>query len=118
MIFHTTCGISPYFLETKTQRIYSLLRDDVKENQPTHFNIPQERIREKKLETGLYTPDKPYLQPSLLFYTAGRIVNKFVKLTFTSITEISCFYIFSVALKVLVLVFKFHILEIGLILFN
>ena len=93
MIFHTTCGISPYFLEAKTQRIYSLLRDDVKENQPTHFNIPQERIREKKLGTRLYTPDKPYLQPSLLFYTAGRIVNKFVKLTFTSITEISCFYL-------------------------
>ena len=67
MIFHTTCGISPYSLETKTQRIYSLLRDDVKDNQPTHFNIPQERIREKKLGTGLYTPDKPYLQPSLLF---------------------------------------------------
>ena len=40
------------FLEAKTQRIYSLQRDDVKDNKPTHFNIPQERIREKSWEQG------------------------------------------------------------------
>ena len=108
--------VSLHTLSRLKLRGFSLLRDDVKDNQPTHFNIPQERIREKKLGTGLYTPDKPYLQPSLLFYTAGRIVNKFVKLTFTSITEISCFY--------LVLPSKFwcsflnFTFEIGLILFN
>ena len=81
MILHTTCGISPYFLETKTQRIYSLLRDDVKDNQPTHFNIPQERITEKKLGTRAVvhtSTDKLYLQPSFLSNTAGRNVNNFV----------------------------------------
>ena len=68
------------FLEAKTQRIYSLLRDDVKDNKPTHFNIPQERIREKKAGNRVVHAStyKPYLQPSFLFYTAGRIVNNFV----------------------------------------
>ena len=75
MIFHTTCGISPYFLEAKTQRIYSLLRDDVKDNQPTHFNI---KGKEAGNRVVYASTDKPYLQPSFLFYTAGRIVNNFV----------------------------------------
>ena len=68
MIFHTTSGISPYFLETKTWKICSLLQDDVKDNQPPHFNIPQERIREKKLGTGLYTPRQINPTCNLRFY--------------------------------------------------
>ena len=68
MIFHITRVISPYFLEAKTQRIYSLLRDDVKDNQPTRFNIPQESIREKKLGTGLYTPRQINPTCNLHFY--------------------------------------------------
>ena len=78
MIFHIKCGISPYFLKAKTQRIYSLLRDDVKDNQPTHFNIPQERIREKKLGTGLYTPRKINPTCNLRFYFTLQVGSQII----------------------------------------